>query len=70
MIDNYADEWLAAIEARAGQCLGNDCAKLEISFLHYLYNTFGRHLRSPRHYLFRALAYTVRDRLMTQWKRT
>ncbi len=70
MIDNYADEWLAAIEARAGQCLGNERDKLEMSFLHYLYNTFGRHLRSPRHYLFRALAYTVRDRLMTQWKRT
>jgi starch phosphorylase len=43
---------------------------VETSFLHYLYNTFGRHIDAPSYYLFKALTYTVRDRLMAQWKQT
>ncbi|MCF6265857.1 MAG: glycogen/starch/alpha-glucan phosphorylase [Desulfuromusa sp.] len=59
-----------AILRKALRCLGNDVASIESSFLHYLYNTFGRHLESPDYYLFKALSYTVRDRLMSHWKQT
>ncbi|WP_321530768.1 glycogen/starch/alpha-glucan phosphorylase [uncultured Desulfuromonas sp.] len=55
---------------KALKCLGNDEAGLEASFLHYLYNTFGRHLQSPHYYLFKALSYSVRDRLMARWRDT
>jgi starch phosphorylase len=55
---------------KALRCLGNDDESLEASFLHYLYNTFGRHLQSPHYYLFKALSYSVRDRLMTRWRDT
>jgi len=59
-----------AILRKALHCLGNDVASIESSFLHYLYNTFGRHLEAPDYYLFKALSYTVRDRLMSHWKQT
>ncbi|PLX93769.1 MAG: glycogen phosphorylase [Desulfuromonas sp.] len=55
---------------KALQCLGNDEENLEISFLHYLYNTFGRHLHSAEYYLFKAMSYSVRDRLMARWRNT
>lgn len=55
---------------KALHCLGNDEHSIETSFLHYLYNAFGRHLRSQRYYLYKALAYAVRDRLMARWKQT
>ncbi|MBN2646019.1 MAG: glycogen/starch/alpha-glucan phosphorylase [Desulfuromonadaceae bacterium] len=55
---------------KALRCLGNDKESLEISFLHYLYNTFGRHLESSTYYLFKALSYSVRDRLMARWRNT
>lgn len=55
---------------KAMYCLGNDVDNLETSFLHYLYNNFGRHLESPDYYLFKALSYSVRDRLMAHWKQT
>lgn len=64
------DEKTAAILRKALRSLGNDVTSIESSFLHYLYNTFGRHLGSPSHYLFKALSYTIRDRLMTHWKQT
>ncbi len=55
---------------KALQSLGNDEESLEASFLHYLYNTFGRRLHSPGYYLFKAISYSVRDRLMTRWRDT
>lgn len=50
--------------------LGNDVGSLETSFLHYLYNTFGRQLQSPGYYGFKALSFCLRDRLMAHWKQT
>ncbi|WP_320056599.1 glycogen/starch/alpha-glucan phosphorylase [Desulfuromonas thiophila] len=60
----------AEVLAKAMRCLGNDSASLETSFLHYLYNTFGRQLASPDYYQFKALSFSIRDRLMCQWKQT
>ncbi|MDY0211574.1 MAG: glycogen/starch/alpha-glucan phosphorylase [Desulfuromonadaceae bacterium] len=55
---------------KALRCLGCDEESMETSFLHYLYNAFGRHLSSQRYYLYKALAYAVRDRLVARWKQT
>jgi len=55
---------------KALKCLGNDEKSLESSFLHYLYNTFGRNLHSSGYYLFKAMSYSVRDRLMARWRDT
>ncbi len=64
------DDKSAAVMLKALRSLGNDVESVETSFIHYLYNTFGRHLDSPSYYLFKALTYTVRDRLMAHWKQT
>jgi len=64
------DDKSVAVMRKALRCLGNGVDDLETSFLHYLYNTFGRHLDAPSYYLFKALSYTVRDRLMAHWKQT
>jgi starch phosphorylase len=64
------DEQDARAQQKAMRCLGNDEHSLETSFLHYLYNAFGRHLYSQKYYLYKALAYAVRDRLMARWKQT
>ena len=64
------DEQDTQAMTKALRCLGNDENSLETSFLHYLYNAFGRHLRSQKYYLYKALAYTVRDRLMAKWRQT
>ncbi len=64
------DEQDAEAQRKALRCLGSDEHNIETSFLHYLYNAFGRNLRSPKYYLYKALAYTVRDRLMARWKQT
>lgn len=40
------------------------------SFIHYLYNSLGREIDSKAHYLEHALVYTIRDRLMINWKKT
>lgn len=66
---NY-DEQDAQAQRTALRCLGNGEQNIEVSFLHYLYNAFGRHLYSQKYYLYKALAYTVRDRLMAYWKQT
>ncbi len=55
---------------KALSCIGCDEESIETSFLHYLYNAFGRKLSSPQYYLYKALAYTVRDRLVARWKQT
>ena len=55
---------------KARKYLGDDEESLEISFIHYLYNTFGRHLHSADYYLFKAMSYSVRDRLMVRWRDT
>ena len=43
---------------------------IEADFLRYLCHTIGRNLNSEDYYLFKAISYSVRDRLMTHWKRT
>ncbi|MGC9386160.1 MAG: glycogen/starch/alpha-glucan phosphorylase [Hydrogenovibrio sp.] len=43
---------------------------IEIDFVHYLYNMLGRDIHSDAYYQFKALSYTVRDRLMMRWKDT
>jgi len=49
-----------------------DSSKEQIakSFIHYLYNSLGREIDSKAHYLEHALVYTIRDRLMINWKKT
>lgn len=51
--------------------LSMDAQGLAYDFRHYYTNTFGRdqHCKIP-HYPYKALAVTVRDRLMERWKRT
>ncbi|PLX97676.1 MAG: glycogen phosphorylase [Desulfuromonas sp.] len=77
----YSDEveFLAAPEPEADKkeiiekalrCLGDDEESLSTSFLHYLYYTFGRYLESSPYYLFKALSYIIRDRLMVRWRET
>jgi len=70
MVPYTYDEQDAQALRKALRCLGNDEHNIETSFLHYLYNAFGRHLRSQKYYLYKALAYAVRDRLMARWKQT
>ena len=43
---------------------------IETDFLKYLCHTLGRNISSEDYYLFKALSYTTRDRLMTHWKKT
>jgi len=43
---------------------------IEEGFVHYLYNALGRNVNSDAYYQFKALSFTVRDRLMTFWKKT
>ena len=50
--------------------LGSSEPKIEKEFLHYLYNTLGRHINSDTHYHEQALSYTLRDHLMEKWKKT
>ncbi|CAN8140689.1 glycogen phosphorylase [uncultured Thiomicrorhabdus sp.] len=52
------------------QNIGMDQEAIEADFLKYLCHTLGREISSEDYYLFRALSYTTRDRLMTHWKRT
>ncbi|MBN2648037.1 MAG: glycogen/starch/alpha-glucan phosphorylase [Thiotrichales bacterium] len=52
------------------QDFGMDQLSIEADFLKYLCHTLGRDLCSEDYYLFKALSYATRDRLMTHWKRT
>ncbi|MFN2257313.1 MAG: glycogen/starch/alpha-glucan phosphorylase [Desulfuromonadaceae bacterium] len=70
MVPFVYDENDSQAQRKALLCLGNDKHSIETSFLHYLYNAFGRHLYSQKYYLYKALAYAVRDRLMARWKHT
>lgn len=50
--------------------VGTEVDDIESNFLHYLCHTLGRGITSEDYYQFKALSYTVRDRLMTHWKDT
>ncbi len=52
------------------QHIGMDKDDIEMDFLRYLCHTIGRNINSEDYYLYKALSYTVRDRLMTHWKKT
>lgn len=43
---------------------------LKADFLRYLCHTLGRNIQSDDYYLFKALSYAMRDRLMVHWKKT
>lgn len=43
---------------------------IEEDFLKYLCHTIGRNLTSEKFYLFKALSFATRDRLMMHWKKT
>ena len=60
----------AKMIAEMQQLLGSEVKDLEEGFVHYLYNTLGRNVNSDAYYQFKALSYTVRDRLMHHWKKT
>lgn len=50
--------------------MGMSAIDIEQDFVNYLYNNLGRNLSSDCFYKYRALSYTMRDRLMTHWKNT
>jgi len=50
--------------------IGLDVSDLEADFVHYLYNSMGRKVSSEPYYHYKALSYTVRDRLMKLWQQT
>jgi len=52
------------------QHVGMKKEDIESDFLKYLCHTLGRNISSEDYYLFKALSYTTRDRLMTHWKKT
>jgi len=52
------------------QHIGMEKEDIETDFLRYLCHTLGRNISSEDYYLYKALSYTVRDRLMTHWKKT
>ncbi|MBN2606248.1 MAG: glycogen/starch/alpha-glucan phosphorylase [Thiotrichales bacterium] len=56
--------------AKVQQDLGMSTKDIENGFVHYLYNTLGRNVDADMEYQFRAMSYTVRDRLMGYWKQT
>lgn len=47
-----------------------DVTAIEEDFVHYLYNMMGRNVTSEPYYHYKALSYTVRDRIMKLWKQT
>ncbi len=52
------------------QHIGMEKEDIETDFLKYLCHTLGRSISSDDYYLFKALSYATRDRLMSRWKRT
>jgi len=52
------------------QHVGLEKEDIQTDFLKYLCHTLGRNITSEDYYLFKALSYTMRDRLMTHWKKT
>lgn len=52
------------------ESVGMNKKDIETDFLRYLCRTLGRNITSEDYYLFKALSYSVRDRLMTHWKKT
>jgi len=52
------------------QHIGTEKEDIEIDFLRYLCHTLGRNITSDDYYLYKALSYTMRDRLMSHWKKT
>ncbi|WP_321324747.1 glycogen/starch/alpha-glucan phosphorylase [Thiomicrorhabdus sp.] len=52
------------------QHIGMEKEDIESDFLRYLCHTLGRNITSDDYYLYKALSYTMRDRLMTHWKKT
>jgi len=66
MTETHWQELLEQLKARSGF----DAVALEADILHYLYKTFGRTLNDPIEYLFEAVAWAVRDRVMPAWHET
>lgn len=60
----------AKIIAEIQRDLAEEVKGLEEGFIHYLYHNLGRNVNSETYYQFKALSYTVRDRLMFHWKKT
>ena len=52
MIIQQPDKEMQAVVDKALRSPGNDVESIETSFLHYLYNTFGRQLQSSGYYSF------------------
>ncbi|MDX1351642.1 MAG: glycogen/starch/alpha-glucan phosphorylase [Thiomicrorhabdus sp.] len=52
------------------QHTGMEKEDIESDFLRYLCHTLGRNITSDDYYLYKALSYTMRDRLMSYWKKT
>ncbi len=59
-----------AVISKMLQHAGMEKEDIENDFLKYLCHTLGRNISSEDYYLFKALSYTTRDRLMTHWKKT
>ncbi|GKT11864.1 MAG: glycogen phosphorylase [Thiomicrorhabdus sp.] len=52
------------------QHVGMKKEDIEADFLRYLCRTLGRSIQADDYYLFKALSYATRDRLMANWKKT
>lgn len=50
--------------------MGMSVTDIEQDFVNYLYNMLGRDIHSDPYDQFKAMSYTIRDRLMTHWKET
>ncbi len=50
--------------------IGMEKEDIETDFLKYLCHTLGRDICSEDYYLFKALSYATRDRLMSRWKKS
>ncbi|WP_217126325.1 glycogen/starch/alpha-glucan phosphorylase [Hydrogenophilus thiooxidans] len=61
---------LEAILAELTEQTGNDAERLARDIAHYLFKTQGRTLAAPVEYLFEAVAWAVRDRVMPDWHAT
>ena len=64
--DNQLAEKINEILARSDISVDT----LSEDFVRYLYRTMGRKITSDNFYLFKAISYAVRDRLMDNWTRT
>ncbi len=63
-------DWINTTVIPDAAPLKNDSKSLSKGFYHYLRNHLGHFLRCVPFYLYEAMAYNIRDRIMEQWSHT